>query len=232
MKYKILSRPIFIIFALCLNIKFLSALDIISKYFPNLTELQKTQFEQLNSLYANWNEKINVISRKDIDNLYLHHVLHSLSIAKFIHFKDGSKIIDLGTGGGFPGIPLAIMFPECDFLLIDSINKKIKVVIEVASSINLKNVRATHGRAEGLKEKFDFVVTRAVAKVDFLLPWSRKILSKSHKNLYPNGLIALKGDLKNELELLTKNEYKEIIPIKKYFNDPYFDEKFLLYIQG
>lgn len=232
MKYKNLSETILYYLCILNQIKINWPLDIVSKYFTNLSDLQKTQFSELESLYKYWNEKINVISRKDIDYLYFHHVLHSLAIAKFIDFKDGTKIIDLGTGGGFPGIPLAIMFPDCDFLLIDSINKKIKVVKEVSDAIKLKNVRAIHGRAEELKEKFDFVVTRAVAKVDTLLPWSRKILSKSHKNMYPNGLIALKGDIKSELELLPKYEYKEIIPITKFFNDPYFQEKFLLYIQG
>ncbi|MBK8519073.1 MAG: 16S rRNA (guanine(527)-N(7))-methyltransferase RsmG [Saprospiraceae bacterium] len=207
-------------------------MDTINKFFPELTDSQMLQFGQLESIYHDWNQKINVISRKDIDNLYLNHVLHSLAIAVFISFKKGTKIIDLGTGGGFPGIPLAIMFPQCDFLLIDSINKKLHVVNEVVTALDLKNVKTKHSRVENLNEKCDFVVTRAVAKIDILLPWARLVLSKSHKNTYPNGLIALKGNLKSELELIPKYEYREIVPIIEYFNETYFEEKYLLYIQG
>jgi 16S rRNA (guanine527-N7)-methyltransferase len=207
-------------------------LELILKYFPELTDIQIKQFEALGPLYEEWNSKINVISRKDIDNLYLHHVLHSLAIAKFIQFKPGTKIIDLGTGGGFPGIPLAILFPECHFTLVDSINKKITVVNAVAEALELKNVTAKTGRVEELKTKCDFVVTRAVAKIDKLLPWSRKVLKDNHLNLYPNGLIALKGDLTEELKLIPKFEYKEKEHILKYFNDPYFEEKYVLYVQG
>jgi 16S rRNA (guanine527-N7)-methyltransferase len=207
-------------------------LDLILKYFPDLTDLQQKQFALLERLYGEWNDKINVISRKDIDNLFLHHVLHSLAIARFISFKSGTKIIDLGTGGGFPGIPLAIIFPDCTFTLVDSINKKITVVKAVAEGIGLTNVNTYHGRAEELKEKFDFVVTRAVAKIDKLLPWSRKILAKPQKNIYPNGLIALKGDLKEEIKLIHKYEYTESVHITKYFNEPYFEEKYILYVQG
>lgn len=207
-------------------------LDIILKYFPNLSDTQKAQFVALDVIYREWNEKINVISRKDIDNLYTHHILHSLAIAKFITFKDDTKIIDLGTGGGFPGIPLAILFPNCQFLLVDSINKKLHVINAVVEELNLTNVTTKHARVEELKDKCDFVVTRAVAKVDKLLPWSRKVLSSSQKNLYPNGLIALKGDLREELNLLPKSEYRETVQITKYFNEPYFEEKYLLYVQG
>ncbi|MBC7885818.1 MAG: 16S rRNA (guanine(527)-N(7))-methyltransferase RsmG, partial [Saprospiraceae bacterium] len=174
----------------------------------------------------------NVISRKDIDNLYLHHVLHSLAIARFIQFKPGSKIIDLGTGGGFPGIPLAILFPECQFVLVDSINKKITVVNAVIEALGLTNVVTLTGRVEEMKTTCDFVVTRAVAKLDKLLPWSRKVISKVQKNLYPNGLIALKGDVTEELKLIPKFEYKEKVHIVKYFNEPYFEDKYLLYVQG
>jgi 16S rRNA (guanine527-N7)-methyltransferase len=207
-------------------------LDNLFKYFPNLTDKQKEQFSMLPALYEDWNSKINVISRKDIDNLMIHHVLHSLAIAKFIQFKDGSKIIDLGTGGGFPGIPLAILFPECHFTLVDSINKKITVVNEVAAALGLTNVKGIQARVEEMKEKCDFVVTRAVAKVDKILPWSRKVISDHHKNIYPNGLIALKGDLTEELKLLPKFEYRETEHIIKYFNDDYFEEKYVLYIQA
>ncbi len=207
-------------------------MEQILKYFPDLTDTQKKQFEALGPLYEEWNSMINVISRKDIENLYLHHILHSLAIAKFIQFKPGTKIIDLGTGGGFPGIPLAILFPECHFTLVDSIKKKITVVNAVAEALELKNVTAITGRVEELKIKCDFVVTRAVAKIDKLLPWSRKVINTDHRNLYPNGLIALKGDLTDELKLIPKFEYKEKEQILKYFNDPYFEEKYVLYVQG
>lgn len=207
-------------------------MEILTKYFADFTPTQLQQLQALEGLYKEWNEKINVISRKDIDNLYLHHILHSMAIAKFISFKDGSKIVDLGTGGGFPGIPLAILFPNCQFTLVDSINKKITVTAAVAEAINLQNVTTKTARVEELKDKFDFVVTRAVAKVDKLLPWSRKVLSVDQKNIYPNGLIALKGDLKEEIKLIPKFEYKEMVHVLKYFNEPYFEEKYVLYVQG
>jgi 16S rRNA (guanine527-N7)-methyltransferase len=209
-------------------------MELILKYFNQLSDTQIDQFQKLDGLYREWNEKINVISRKDIDNLYLHHVLHSLCIAKYISFKDGTKILDLGTGGGFPGVPLAILFPKCSFLLVDSIGKKLKVIEEVATAINLSNVATRHTRVEELKnEKFDFVVTRAVATVDKLFHWSRKSLSTKHINAIPNGIIALKGgNLKDELKLLPRGEYYELTPLKKMINELYFDEKTLVYIQG
>ena len=207
-------------------------MERILSYFPSLTEHQKWQLAALDDLYREWNEKINVISRKDIDNLYLHHVLHSLAIARFIQFSPGTKIVDLGTGGGFPGIPLAILFPECNFTLVDSIGKKITVVDAIATALDLKNVKAVHGRVEEMKDKYDFVVTRAVARLEKLLPWARKVLSKKQSNPYPNGLIALKGDLKEELAVLPKYEYREVVPISSYFQEPYFEEKYLLYVQG
>lgn len=206
-------------------------MDIVLRYFNQLTADQKKQFEMLNGLYREWNDRINVISRKDIDNLYEHHVLHSLAIAKFIQFVPGTNIFDLGTGGGFPGIPLAILFPECTFTLADGTAKKIMVVNEISRELGLKNVKAVAKRAEEINEKFDFVVTRAVAKIDKLLPWAKKLTHHRHKNSYPNGLIALKGDVKEELNLLPKHEYREVISVHKYFAEPFFEEKFILYVQ-
>ena len=209
-------------------------MELIHKYFSNLSEKQISQFERLLPLYKEWNQKINVISRKDIDNLYLHHVLHSLSIAKFISFKSGSKILDLGTGGGFPGIPLAIMFPEVSFHLVDSINKKLNVILAVAEEINLENVTTQHSRVEDLKgAKYDFVVTRAVAPMNKLIQWSRKHLSNKHKHIIPNGIIALKGgNLKAELKEIRKGEYYESHKVLDYFKEPFFVEKHVVYFQG
>lgn len=209
-------------------------MDIIKKYFPDLTPHQLAQFEQLLPLYTEWNEKINVISRKDIEHLYEHHILHSLAIAKFMKFKDGTTILDLGTGGGFPGVPLAILYPECRFLLVDSINKKLTVIKEIAEVIGLQNVAVKHARVEEIKnEKFDFIVTRAVATIDKLFNWSRKHISAKHINILPNGIIALKGiNLKEEMKLLPRGEYYEITPLKKYFGESYFEEKAIVYVQG
>jgi 16S rRNA (guanine527-N7)-methyltransferase len=204
-------------------------MELIKKYFPELSNEQIRQFEMLSGLYKDWNDKINVISRKDIDNLYLHHILHSLAIAKYITFKPKSVILDLGTGGGFPGIPLSILFPEVYFLLVDSIGKKIKVVNEVSSAIGLKNVKSLHGRVEEIKtKKYDFIVTRAVAS-----NWSRKLISTNHRNSIPNGIIALKGgNIKEEMKAIPKGEYYEIIPLSDYFGEEFFDEKVLVYFQG
>jgi 16S rRNA (guanine527-N7)-methyltransferase len=209
-------------------------MEIIKKYFPELTPHQLQQYEQLAPLYKEWNEQINVISRKDIDNIYLHHVLHSLSLIKYIKFKPGSNIVDLGTGGGFPGIPLAIYYPDCQFYLVDSIGKKLKVVDEVASAIGLTNVKTSHSRVEDVKNmKFDFVVTRAVATIDKLVNWSRKSISQKHINSLPNGILALKGgNIKEELKLLPKGEYSEVKPIINYIPEEYFNEKSIVYVQG
>jgi 16S rRNA (guanine527-N7)-methyltransferase len=206
----------------------------ILKYFPDLTAEQRAQFEQLGPLYTEWNEKINVISRKDMDNLYLHHVLHSLAIMKVQTFKDGAKILDLGTGGGFPGIPLAIMFPNVSFTLVDSTAKKIRVVTEVAAALGLKNVEARHVRVEELKtERFDFIVTRAVAQFDQLYRWSQKLIAKKHQHALPNGILALKGgDIRAEIKAMGKGFYAEIRPIPKIFDEPYFEEKAVVYVQG
>jgi 16S rRNA (guanine527-N7)-methyltransferase len=206
----------------------------ILKYFPDLTAEQRAQFEQLGPLYTEWNEKINVISRKDMDNLYLHHVLHSLAIMKVQTFKDGAKILDLGTGGGFPGIPLAIMLPNVSFTLVDSTAKKIRVVTEVAAALGLKNVDARHVRVEELKtERFDFIVTRAVAQFDQLYRWSQKLIAKKHQHALPNGILALKGgDIRAEIKAMGKGFYSEIRPIPKIFDEPYFEEKAVVYVQG
>ena len=200
---------------------------IISEYF-SLTERQAEQFAQLDALYRDWNSKINVISRKDIDNLYDHHVLHSLAIAKLLPFQPGTTIMDVGTGGGFPGIPLAILFPECQFLLIDSIGKKIKVATEVANALGLTNVVCKQERAEEEKQKFDFVVSRAVMPLPDLVKLIRKNISNKHRNAVPNGLVVLKGgDLKEELRPFKE---AEITPCNTWFNNSWFATKYVIYL--
>lgn len=204
-------------------------MDIILKYFPRLTDRQKSQFEALYDLYADWNSKINVISRKDIGNLYEHHVLHSLAIARLIHFQPDTRVMDLGTGGGFPGIPLAIMFPDCQFHLVDSIGKKIKVATEVASAVGLENVTLCHERAEEEKGLFDFVVSRAVMPLADLLKIVRKNISKAQKNAYPNGLICLKGgELQHEVMPFKKQA--EVIALSDWFEEEYFTTKKVVYV--
>jgi 16S rRNA (guanine527-N7)-methyltransferase len=217
-----------------LNIHWITIMTEILKYFPNLTDTQKQQFEQLMPLYTEWNDKINVISRKDIENLYLHHVLHSLAIAKVVDFKEGSEILDLGTGGGFPGIPLAILYPSVSFTLIDGTAKKIRVVQEVADALKLENVTAIHIRVEELKNKqFDFVVTRAVTLLDQLFRWSTRLIKKKHKNALPNGILALKGaKIQEEIKALGKGQYVDMTPIRKLFPHEYFEEKAVVYVQG
>jgi 16S rRNA (guanine527-N7)-methyltransferase len=208
-------------------------LEIIKQYFPDISQEQLDLFDQLPDLYSEWNSQINVISRKDIDQIVEHHILHSLAIAKFIKFVPGTKVFDLGTGGGFPGIPLAIMFPKTEFVLADGTGKKIKVVNAVIETLDLKNVKGIHARAEEHKGKYDFVVSRAVAKIDQLVLWSRRLLTQEHKNLYPNGLIALKGgNIKEELKLLPKFEYSETKNIHDFFPLEYYKEKNIIYVQG
>ena len=203
-------------------------MEIILKYFPNLSELQIEQFSKLQDLYEQWNVHINLISRKDIENLYLKHVLHSLSIAKVIDFADGTKILDVGTGGGFPGIPLAILFPNVEFLLVDSIGKKINVVKEIADKIGIKNLKAEHKRAEQVTGKFDFVVSRAVTKMKVFQQWVRKKISSKRKNILNNGILYLKGgDLSYELKGI-KNA--NIYDIPKYFEEDFFETKKIVYI--
>ncbi len=199
------------------------------KYFPDLTAEQRSQFERLEELYLFWNAQINVISRKDTDEFYERHVLHSLGIAKIMEFTPGSSVLDIGTGGGFPGIPLAILFPEVQFHLVDSIGKKIKVVKEVAQALGLKNVRATHARAEEIKEQFDFIVSRAVTAMPAFLPWTKGKIFKENKNPLPNGILYLKGgDLREEMAPV-KNFYT-IHSLQTIFSGEFFETKAVVYV--
>lgn len=202
---------------------------IIYKYFPDLTDQQKKQFEQLQGLYEYWNAQINVISRKDIDLLYERHVLHSLGIAKVMAFKPKTHIMDVGCGGGFPGIPLAILFPECNFYLVDSIGKKIKVVNEVANALGLNNVKAEHKRAEEVKEKFEFIISRAVTEFPSFYRWVQNKISKHQFNTLPNGILYLKGgDLSEEF----KDFQKRVVfhELKEYFEEEFFETKKVVYM--
>ena len=202
-------------------------MQIIHKYFPNLTEKQIKQFSDLQPLYEHWNAQINVISRKNMDTLYTNHILHSLAIAKVIRFEKGSKILDIGTGGGFPGIPLAILFPEVDFLLVDSIGKKIKVVNEVSNAIGLTNVIALHERAENIKDTFDFVVSRAVTNMTDFKKWVKGKFNNTHNNTLNNGILYLKGgDLSEELRGISHSKYE----IADFFEEEFFETKKVIYI--
>lgn len=204
-------------------------MDIILKYFSWLTPEQVSKMNQLFPVYSEWNAKINVISRKDIDQLYEHHVLHSLAIAKFIRFTPGSKILDVGTGGGFPGIPLAILFPECRFHLVDSIGKKIRVVNEVVRALDLKNVKAEQIRAEQLKGKYDFIVSRAVTNLPEFVGWIKKNISPVQQNALPNGIIYLKGgNLDAEVRPFRKNAF--IQNLSGYFEEEFFETKKLVHV--
>ena len=204
--------------------------SIINKYFPALTDEQREQFSQIGTLYREWNEKINVISRKDIDNLYEHHILHSLSIAKFITPETGTTFMDMGTGGGFPGIPLAIMWPHCKFHLIDRIGKKISVAKNIADAIGLKNVTFQHGDIGECRQKYDFVVSRAVMTLDKLIPLIRKNISGKCINRFPNGLLCLKGgDLEDELRA-AKHPVIDV-PLSDFFSEEFFSTKNLIYVE-
>ena len=204
-------------------------MNIITKYFTDITDLQRRQFEALYDLYQDWNSKINVISRKDIDNLYEHHVLHSLAIAKTIRFKDGTEILDFGTGGGFPGIPLSILFPNCRFHLIDGTGKKIRVATEVANAIGLKNCTPEHKRGEEEKGKYDFVVSRAVMPLPDLERIVRKNISNKQRNSMPNGIICLKGgNVEGEVQPFRK--YVEVTDISQWFDEEWFKEKYVIYL--
>jgi len=203
-------------------------MQIIHKYFPNLTAKQIKQFTDLQNLYEHWNAQINVISRRNIDTLYVNHILHSLAIAKVIQFEKGTKILDIGTGGGFPGIPLAILFPEADFLLVDSIGKKIKVVNEVSNAIGLTNIRTQHERAENINENFDFVVSRAVTNMRDFKKWVKGKFNKQQRNSLDNGILYLKGgNLSEELKAITHHQYE----IADFFKEEFFETKKVVYVR-
>jgi 16S rRNA (guanine527-N7)-methyltransferase len=203
-------------------------MHLIQKYFPNLTEIQFKQFEALQGLYEDWNAQINVISRKDIESLYLRHVLHSLSIAKLIQFQDGAKILDIGTGGGFPGIPLAILFPEVTFHLVDSINKKLKVVNGVAESLGLENVYTTHARAETIEGQYDFIISRAVTTMPVFVSWIKNRVAKKNTHALKNGVLYLKGgDLTEELKTYSK---VTLYDLSAFFEDEFFETKKIVHL--
>lgn len=204
--------------------------ELILKHFPEITEAQYTQFKALEGLYREWNAQINVISRKDIDELYLRHVLHSLAIAKVMPLADGSAVLDIGTGGGFPGIPLAILYPNCRFTLVDSIGKKIKVVNEVATALGLANVVGIHERAENIRGQFDFVVSRAVTRLAAFIPWTTNKFKTKQINAFPNGILYLKGgDLSEELKEVKRST--DVFPISDFFDDPFFETKSVVYVR-
>lgn len=208
----------------------MNSVSLILKYFPDLSEVQIEQFSRLEELYTLWNNQINVISRKDTDNFYERHVLHSLGIAKIMTFKDNSDVLDIGTGGGFPGIPLAILFPNCKFTLVDSIGKKIKVVNEVAKALELKNVTGIHARAEEIKTKFDFIVSRAVTAMPAFITWIDKKFKKDNLNPLPNGVLYLKGgDLIEEMSSIKK--HYQFHELNKIFEEEFFETKKVVYLK-
>lgn len=205
-------------------------METIKLYFPDLSSVQIEQFSKLAELYSFWNQQINVISRKDTENFYERHVLHSLGITKVLNFKNGTKIMDVGTGGGFPGIPLAILFPECEFVLVDSIGKKIKVVNEVAAALGLSNVQGIHERAEKVEGTFDFIVSRAVTQMPEFIGWVKNKISKTSKNVLPNGILYLKGgDLSEEMK--TVKQWRKEYNLKEYFEGEFFETKKVVYVK-
>lgn len=203
--------------------------SIVFHYFNDLTPTQTEQIDNLGRLYKHWNSQINVISRKDIDALYLHHVLHSLAIAKFIKLAPSDKVLDVGTGGGFPGIPLAILFPDTQFTLVDSIGKKIKVVQEVSQALGLKNINAMHSRVENISGNFHFVISRAVARLSTFYPWVENKIEPVSRHETPNGILYLKGGELEE-EIKESRLKAELIPIERYFSEPFFNMKFIVYV--
>ncbi len=206
------------------------AVDLIAEHFPNLSAVQKKQFTALYDVYKEWNDQINVVSRKDFDQFYERHVLHSLGIAKIIQFKPGTSILDVGTGGGFPGVPLAILFPEVNFYLVDSIAKKIKVVNAVVDVIGLKNVVAKQQRANEVNQKFDFIISRAVTQMERFIPWIEHKFKRKQLNAYPNGIFYLKGgDLTEELKPVKR--HKEVMELSNYFSAPFFETKKVVYVK-
>lgn len=210
------------------------AISLIYKYFPQLKPDEFQRLEVLVKQVEDWNNKINLISRKDTENIWMHHILHSLSIGRHVSFGVGSRVMDLGTGGGFPGLPLACMFPEVQFVLLDSIGKKVKVVEDLIDTLGLCNAQAYHMRAEDWNEgAFDFVVSRAVASLDQLWKWCGNKIHLSHKSALPNGLIALKGGstVFQEKRAMPKGIYAEVFPLKNYFDEPWFEEKYIVYVQ-
>lgn len=204
-------------------------MKLILNYFPNLSPLQRESFSKLKNIYGKWNQKINLLSRKSFEEFYLQHVLHSLSIAKIIDFLPGSQLMDLGTGGGFPGIPLALLFPESNFLLIDSINKKIKALDEIIKELEIKNVRSICQRAESIDQRFDFILTRGLAPLETIYKWSENKIKKENKHNLPNGLLCLKGgDLSKELKNFPD---AKLIEIKNFFKEDFFESKKIVYLK-
>lgn len=204
--------------------------ELIRSYFPEINERQYNQFVKFGELFRDWNSKINLVSRKDIDQLFLKHVLHSLGIAKVMPFADGTQILDIGTGGGFPGLPLAILYPKCHFTLVDSIGKKIMVVNELAAALHLDNVKGIHERAENIKGSYDFVVSRAVTRLNEFVPLTQNKFKSKQINAFPNGILYLKGgDLSEELREVKRNP--DVFPLSKYFADPFFETKVVVYIR-